>query len=339
MLPVHRCFSGTTSVWGEESHEKGLEKASQPGKDSVLVKASSRAQEERQRVPSGADQDGLRAPKDLRELLQEKAEAEALMHEELKVLDDDPEWQEYRHELEFELDVLRSRYTNSGEKMTPQRIAQFQAHSRKLQHTLMEKAADKAAHKAFLALSGKERDKLRREFQEFESTGALDVPDPLRFMEHQSSELDASFSHLRRALLLRSHDEGRISKEDLELKLAEEDKTVAQSRSQDAQRRSDHERAVASLPDDPQVMPSVAPGVPKDVAERAAIEDRLLALRNSLRSKEMKQLSAQVEREREMERAKLVLEREMGTGKKQARREQEAEMEAAEQAAAFGTRQ
>lgn len=289
------------------------------------------AERERQRVPSGADQAALQAPTDLRSLLREKAEAEALLHEELKVVDDDPEWQEYHNELEFELDVLRSRYTNSGEKMTPQRMAQFQAHSRKLQHTLMEKAAEKAAHKVFLALTGKERDKLRREFEEFEGTGALDVPDPLRFLAHQSSELDDSFSHLRRGLLMRAHQEGRLSKEELEEKLAAEEELVAQSRVKDDERRSAHAKAVASLPVDPQQMPPLAADVPKDVAERAAIEDRLLTLRNSLRAKEMKQLTAQVERERAVEKARQLLERDAQQGKKQARRERDAEMAAADQ--------
>lgn len=265
---------------------------------------------QRQRVPSGADQAALGAPADLETLLKQQAEAQVVMAEQLKAVEETEEWQEYKGEVEFELDVLRSRYSQSGEPMTPQRTAQFQAHHRKLQMTIMERAAEKAANKLFLSMTSKERDKMRREFQELEATGmSLDEDDAMELQPFQTSELDAGMSNLRLALLTKAFEEGRITKEELDRQRAAEQEGVAASRLKDPERRRMHEEAVAAVGKGAPTMPSIAASASKEVKEKASIEDRLLAMRAKVRDQEMQELSAQVERQRALDRAEGVIEK------------------------------
>jgi len=243
-------------------------------------------------------------------MIKELAESQAVLAEQLKVVEEAEEWQEYKAEVAFELDVLRSRYTQSGEPMTPQRTAQFQAHHRKLQMAIMDRAADKAAQKLFLSMTSKERAKMRREFGELEAAGhTLEVEDVMALQPFQTSELDESLSNLRLSLLQRAQSEGQVSREHFEQRMAHERALVQASRERDPERRQLHEEAVASLGADPFAMPGVAASASDAVKEKASIEDRLLQMRDRVRRKEAETLSAQVERERSLDDAGRVLDR------------------------------
>jgi hypothetical protein len=259
-------------------------------------------------VPSGADQPALSAPEDIQELIKQRAEARAVLSEQLKVVTDTEEWQEYNAEAEFELDVLRSRYANSGEPMTPQRTAQFQAHHRKLQMHIMEQAAEKAAQKFFLGLTSKEREKLRQEFQELEATGeTLDTGDVLDAPGLDVGALDEQFSKLRTTLAEKALHEGRMTKEQFERALSEESKAVERARAAAEEVRRAQARAREGMPENPREMPALGDGSSAEVQEKASIEDRLLQMRDRVRAKERESLIAAVERERLRERAERIL--------------------------------
>ena len=100
------------------------------------------------------------------------AEESAVSNEVRRAVHEMPEWKEYDSEVAFELNLLRWRYSASGQKMTPARRAQMQAHAAQTQDKLMSEHAELAAKRYAASLTAKERTELRRLFSRLDPNAA-----------------------------------------------------------------------------------------------------------------------------------------------------------------------
>ena len=183
--------------------------------------ASASQQEEQDQRPEGAQS--------LTEALAELAEGRVVRDETIRAVEETPEWQNYEAEVDFEMQLLRQRYTASGQKLTPARRQQMSAHLEQVQHKVMDEHASIAAENFTASLTSKEKDELRELFGKLHADGVELAPPT---MEEPTMGLDESLYGFQESVTDMMYKAGRIDEtkyNEMKEKIARERETYSAS--------------------------------------------------------------------------------------------------------------